>query len=270
MIPRSEAHARIAEQVTKGIEIRNAPIRSQEELDTGNARKTKWDSYNKELLSRIFDTPAISEEYSQRGGFFIPGDAGLNWWINDFRESVTEKINRLETIAGRLDLIPAPGETSVRLSAGPPTASVPEVFIVHGHDEAAKESVARFVERLDLRPVILHEQPNRGMTIIEKFEGHAGVAFAVVLLTPDDLGASRAHPDDQQARSRQNVVFELGYFIGKLGRSRVCALHKEGVELPSDYHGVLYVQMSSDAGWQLRLAKELKAAGIDIDLNKAI
>jgi predicted nucleotide-binding protein len=91
-----------------------------------------------------------------------------------------------------------------------------------------------------------------------------------VLLTPDDIGASRTHPIDRQSRARQNVVFELGYFTGKLGRSKVCALFKEGLELPSDYEGIVYVQMTADGGWQLRLAKELKAAGIDVDLNKTM
>lgn len=130
--------------------------------------------------------------------------------------------------------------------------------------------MARFIEKLNLKVVILHEQPSLGRTIIEKFEGHADVAFAVVLLTPDDTGASKTQPNDQQPRARQNVVFELGYFIGKLGRSRVCALYKEGLELPSDYQGVLYVQMTADGGWRLHLAKELKAAGLDVDLNMAI
>jgi predicted nucleotide-binding protein len=99
-----------------------------------------------------------------------------------------------------------------------------------------KESVARFLEKLDLRPIILHEQPNKGRTVIEKFEAHSDVGFAVVLLTPDDVGGLASSPDKLSRRARQNVILELGYFIGKLGRAKVCALYKEGVEIPSDIH----------------------------------
>ena len=144
-----------------------------------------------------------------------------------------------------------------------------EVFIVYGHDEAAKESVARFIEKLELKPVILHEKPNEGRTIIEKFEDHADVGFAVVLLTPDDVGALVGKEDKLKPRARQNVILELGFFLGKLGRKRVCALYKD-IEIPSDYKGVLFIPMDKNNGWQLSLAKEIKAAGIEIDLNKAM
>jgi predicted nucleotide-binding protein len=142
------------------------------------------------------------------------------------------------------------------------------VFLVHGHDEAAKESTARFVEKLGLRAIILHEQPNAGKTVIEKFEAHSNVGFAIVLLTPDDIGAPRNKSNETKPRARQNVILELGYFMGKLGRGRVCALYKEGVEIPSDYQGILYIQMDSAGAWRMALAKEIKNAGIDVDLNK--
>jgi predicted nucleotide-binding protein len=116
------------------------------------------------------------------------------------------------------------------------------MFVVHGQDEAAKEVVARFSEKLTLRAVILHEQPNVGRTIIEKCEAYSDVCFAVVLFTPNDVGGIRDEATELKPRARQNVIFELGYFIGKLGSRRVCALYKE-VETSSDYYGVLYVPM---------------------------
>lgn len=143
-----------------------------------------------------------------------------------------------------------------------------EIFIVHGHDEAAKEGVARFLEKLGLRPIILHEQANAGLTIIEKFERYSNVAFAVVLLTPDDKGAAKDSTHDLKPRARQNVILELGYFVGKLGRSAVCALHKGGVELPSDIQGVVYVDMDNAGAWKIALAREIKEAGLPIDMNK--
>ena len=143
-------------------------------------------------------------------------------------------------------------------------------FIVHGHDDSAKEAVARFLEKLGLEPIILHEQPNQGRTIIEKFEDHADVAFAVVLLTPDDVGGLRDEPLDLKPRARQNVILELGFFLGKLGRQRVCPLVKGDVETPSDYDGVVYTKLDDAGGWQMKLVKELKAVGFDVDANKAI
>jgi predicted nucleotide-binding protein len=143
-----------------------------------------------------------------------------------------------------------------------------EVFVVHGRDEAVKESVARFLEKLHLHPIILHEQPNKGRTIIEKFEGHSDVGFAVVLLTPDDVGELASSTGEHPPRARQNVILELGYFLGKLGRARVCVLHMHGLEIPSDILGVLYVPYDADNGWRLKLAKELKAAGMPVDLNR--
>ena len=143
-----------------------------------------------------------------------------------------------------------------------------KVFVVHGHDGEAKQAVARFLEKLDLLPIILHEQENRGRTIIEKFEANSDVAFAVVLLTPDDVGQSALTKAVPKPRARQNVILELGFFFGKLGRANVCALYKGDVELPSDVDGVIYVPYDDHDGWKTKLAKELKAAGISVDLNK--
>jgi len=137
-----------------------------------------------------------------------------------------------------------------------------DVFIVHGHDVEAKESVARFIKTLGLKPIILHEMANRGRTIIEKFEDYSNVGFAVVLLTPDDLGTTKDKRSELKARARQNVIFELGYFIGKLDRKRVCVLHKENVEIPSDYKGILYVEMDQLGEWKQKLAIEMKEVGI--------
>jgi predicted nucleotide-binding protein len=153
----------------------------------------------------------------------------------------------------------------------PSSVSPKSVFIVHGHDNEAKETTARFVEKLGLKAIILHEQPNVGKTIIEKFESFAqNVGFAVVLLTPDDVGFVKSMKDQQNFRARQNVVFELGFFVGKLGRNRVCALVKDTIELPSDYHGVLYVPIDTDGMWKIKLAKEMKSVGLDVDLNQAV
>ena len=145
-----------------------------------------------------------------------------------------------------------------------------KIFIVHGRDNEIKETVARFLGQLDLEPIILHEQSNQGQTIIEKFEQHAQVGFAVALLTPDDVGALQEDARNLKPRARQNVIFEFGYFIGQLGRNRVCALTKGSVEIPSDYDGVIYIPLDDAGGWKMKLVKELQNAGIAVDANRAL
>ena len=141
--------------------------------------------------------------------------------------------------------------------------------MVHGRDEALRETTARLLEKLALVPIILHEQPNKGRTVIEKFEDYSDVGFAVVLLTPDDKGGLATDPiDSYQPRARQNVVLELGFFLGKLGRQNVCALYQEGVDIPSDYSGVLFVKVDSGGAWRYQLGHEIREAGLQVDLNR--
>ena len=142
-----------------------------------------------------------------------------------------------------------------------------KIFIVHGHDDSAKNELARFIEKIGLTAIILHEQANGGKTIIEKIEEYANtVGFAIILYTACDKGKSKKE-DDLKDRARQNVVFEHGYFVGKLGRNRVIALNKENIETPSDIDGVLYISMDSAGAWKTRILKELKTAGYTIDAN---
>jgi predicted nucleotide-binding protein len=143
------------------------------------------------------------------------------------------------------------------------------IFIVHGHDGEAREAVARFLGSLDFEPIILHEQANQGRTVIEKVEAHGDVAFAVVLLTADDMG--RANNElELEPRARQNVLLELGYFIGRLGRPRVCALLRGNVKVPSDFAGVVWEPFDAAGGWKQALSRELQAAGYAIDWNKVM
>jgi len=144
-----------------------------------------------------------------------------------------------------------------------------KVFIVHGHDEALKLDVARTLERADFEPIILHEQASRGMTIIEKIEAYTDVVYAVVLYTPCDLGRSKNEGIDcEQQRARQNVVFEHGYLISKLGRNRVSALVKSEIETPSDVSGIIYIKIDNSNSWKTELAKNMQSEGLHVDLNK--
>ena len=143
-----------------------------------------------------------------------------------------------------------------------------KVFIVHGHDNAAKQAVARFVEKIGLEAIILHEQASSGKTIIEKIEANSNVGFGIVLYTPCDLGRSKEEEDQLKPRARQNVVFEHGYLMAKIGRKNVCALVKGDVETPSDIRGLVYVQMDERGAWKYDVANEMEACGYAVDRSK--
>jgi len=162
-------------------------------------------------------------------------------------------------------------EASEPTSRSEPTTSQPannDIFIVHGHDEPAKIEVTHFIERAGLKAVVLHEQPNAGQTIIEKFERHGTAAgFALVILTPDDVGGP--DPDHLYPRARQNVIGEMFWFAAKLGRKNVCALRKGKIEMPSDFDPVVYIEMDAPGAWKQKVLQELEAAGYQVDWRKA-
>lgn len=272
VLPRSEVEDKLKERINIGREIQSTEFRSETDLDNAESKRDKWDAYNIEYLKRCFDTDAIANEYGSVSGWgALYMNASIGQQIKSFTDGIGNQITELESILERLELIPEIRGAVQESPSSSKSRSCNSVFIVHGHDEAAKINVARFIEKLGLDAIILHEQPNKGQTIIEKFESNASsIGYAVILLTPDDIGAPKGTPNDVKARARQNVILELGYFWGTLGRKRVCVLYKEGVEIPSDYIGVVYTQLDASDGWHLKLAREMKEAGLDIDLNKAL
>jgi predicted nucleotide-binding protein len=144
-------------------------------------------------------------------------------------------------------------------------AIVPKVFVSHGHDDNATAAVQKFIDDGGARAIVLREQLTPGQSILAAFEEHANVQFSIILVTPDDEGAKKG--EKLRPRARQNVIFELGFFLAKLGRDKVVALYKEEkepIEWPSNYEGVLYRKMEGD--WKIQLAKDLKKAGIALDL----
>lgn len=255
-VSRDEAEKKITLQITKGQEILSL-LEDSSSYRRGLEKSWVWFIQTIDLVDLLFLNKKYSDEISALA-------------VNSKDQLVALCIAKLKIILEREKL--APISESIKMNtSNSKTAHLPigpEIFIVHGHDGEAKESAARLVEKLGLHAIILHEQPNAGRTIIEKFEDHSNVGFAVVLLTPDDIGCPQDKQSETKPRARQNVILELGYFMGKLGRGRVCALYKEGVEIPSDYRGVLYIPMDSAGAWRMALAKEIKNAGIDVNLNK--
>ncbi len=265
---RADLETQLAERAAIGQELVDRQIGSEAEL--GDVRKLyrTWDEFNTTLLRRSFTTTKPADVYSAEPSFFVyGGEPPFHEKVGTFRGNVGGRLRRLESLVAQLPLYESHRTQQVS-GASVADSRGDAVFVVHGRADGLKQTVARAVHKLTgLKPIILHEQADKGRTIIEKFEDHANqVGFAVVLLTGDDMGGLRG--GDQLARARQNVVFELGYFFGKLGRSRVAVLYEPGVELPSDVNGLLYIEADAGGGWQYRLGRELRAAGIQADLNK--
>jgi len=242
--------------------LQNRPLSSDDH--------SAWEILARNYLEKAFgvNSPNVSNVLS--GGVYA---VSFNATEEYFEERRSENLQtQLKKIEGLIELL----NTEIQLSEGEPIQNRPtefghKVFLVHGHDMAALHETARFLEKLNQDVIILHEQPNQGKTIIEKFVEYSEVGFAVVLLTPDDRGGTFSTTlENQVPRARQNVIFELGYFIGKLGRNRVCALYSPGVEIPSDYSGVLFIELDDRGAWRLSLAREMKAAGFKIDMNLAV
>jgi predicted nucleotide-binding protein len=148
-----------------------------------------------------------------------------------------------------------------------------KIFIVHGRDQSLKTDTERFLRELGLIPVVLHREVDQGKTIIEKFEQHSDVGYAFILLTPNEISFPSTENDLEDSRrtkkyrTRPNVIFEFGYFIARLGRDRVCCLHKGNVEVPSDIDGLVYKKVDESIDSQgLAIIRELKAAGYQINM----
>jgi predicted nucleotide-binding protein len=273
-MPREEASRKIAERIEAGTELKGRPIHDRQAFQDMQSSCSTWSEYNLEMLRQMFTSPRIAVEYSGGGGILAIGrQHALREQIDELHGSIDSKVRKLTSVHQRLELFPlSPGVGQAPpLSKASLSVASGKVFVVHGHDEGARETVARFIGNLGLEPIILHEQASQGRTIVEKLERHGDVGYAVVLLTPDDAGGKKGtSPYDLLPRARQNVILELGYFLGRLGRDRVCALYRGELELPSDYMGVIYISFDSGGGWRLPLAKELKAADFDVDINKAL
>ena len=279
-VPLAQAEAEIVDQIVAGEEIGQKLDDPEYSLEDVRTEHVLWHNRNQAMLSWMFEPPdAMLERYERAG----PPTIGLQ---PPPRSRIppapgTEERKEAETIKKRIIALASIKETlryceepNATPSVEPAETEAParrDVFVVHGHDEAAREAVARFIEKLGLRAVLLREQADGGRTIIEKLEEESSdVGLAVVLLTPDDVGAPGDQQDDIRGRARQNVIFELGFFVGKLGRAKVCILHKGDVDIPSDYHGVIYVPMGDGDAWRLRLAKEIRQAAIDFDPSKVL
>ncbi|OIN79103.1 TIR domain-containing protein [Mycobacterium malmoense] len=182
------------------------------------------------------------------------------------RDGVREGIALLQAARTKVEILDEQ-ESTEEVSADI-SAARSEIFIVHGRDDGQKEAVARLVQGLTKRePVILHEQASGSDTVIEKLERISGTAaFAIVIATGDDVGRLKDAAQDQDCpRARQNVILELGYFFGLLGRRNVLLLFEPGIDRPTDTDGIMRIELDTGRGWRIELANELEQAGFEVD-----
>jgi len=243
--------------------IKNLPHRNEEELD---ALKRKAEMRIRKIFGDSSNYLKDLKEIYLYPGAYWPGMEEKVYdesWV----EGQGKMLNLFKTMEEDLTL------NANKIIKKDKTKLYNEIFIVHGHDEEMKQAVARTVEKIGLVPIILHEQPNKGRTIIEKFEDYSDVNFAIVLLSPDDIAYPKSKsPEDKRFRARQNVIFELGFFVGKLERKHVFILFREeeNFEIPSDYLNICYTPYDNKGKWQYDLIKELKSCNYNVDANKLI
>ena len=289
-LKRPEAAQLLHEQMAAAEELLKAAgqVGDRAEFDMWRRDQKQWIDITKTVLEHIYGgttEAAAFEEAATHRSYIGGGD----WpeWKQDYANDVRNGISKLQGFKSTLRFATEPPSFIERFAgtvaldsvgaATPATAAVVErqqravIFLVHGRDEATRDKIHLFLNRAGRHDVvILGEQANRGRTLIEKFEGHAGDAsYAVVLLTGDDIGGLK--DDDPKnplvrPRARQNVVFELGFFFGALRREKVAVLYESDVELPTDIDGVAYISLAGN--WQKALVTELRAAGLDFSLDR--
>lgn len=265
LVSRVHAEELLDEQEVRGMELynRGRTIGSEAQADTWDRDRQRWRSMASETVAHVYGEHSKEQKEFDHTGAFVGMVVGAPWTHYHERslERVNTAVNTLTSLKERLALADEPAGA---LSTAPPSSpagrvvagSPSGVFIVHGRNEGVRETVARVLEQAGRHVVILHEQASRGRTLIEKFEQHAADAgYAVILLTGDDVGGSSN--SDLRPRARQNVVFEMGFFYGRLGRDRVAVLFEPGVEKPSDIDGVVYVELDSAGAWRTKLPQEL-------------
>lgn len=269
--------------MNKTIDILNELIRKGEEFNYYNFCSSRGEygypeSYSEEWIIWLSRTETFIN--AKFGEVSVPAKtlkSGLGYRLlgngeDKFTNAKTLILSALKSakLSIKDDVLPEVGKVEVN-EEGVPRSN--KVFIVHGHDEKAKQELELFLTELGLDPVVLHRQADQGQTIIEKFERHSDVGYAFIMMTPDEmayLSSERDMPESERTielRARPNVIFEFGFFVGKLGRARVCCLYTGSVSLPSDLGGLVYKQYANsieESGYSI--IKELKAAGYNVQV----
>lgn len=266
-IPRAEAEIQLDEQIAAGQELISSSPQwpTQQEVDTLERRARQWTESNLSWLGKTLGSETAAEyssAHTHHHGWNTSRDPVRK--LISLRNTIESEISKLRSIRDRLDMWVAEPGIVPSSHAGHLPLDAP-IFIVHGRDTLRAESVAHIVSTATgRRTIILRDEPNMGRTLMEKFEQHAvDVSYAIIVLTADDKGGL-ADEIETRPRGRQNVIFEMGYFYGLIGRARVSVLLQSGIEKPSDMDGIIYITYDDNGAWKTELFRELRSAGIDI------
>lgn len=276
VIVRESFKSKLIEQISQGRQQLSANIQTEEQLKQKEKEYGIWDDYNNEFLKNSFNNPDNEYKHGYKNSGLMIGVSDVmmgasiydpNHRLKTLKQRIEAKTTSLESLLSKADLILSEVETAsiIERKKIKETIMEPTIFIIHGHDEEMKRSVQLFLNRAKLKDIVLHEQPDKNRTIIEKLieEGETA-SYVIALLSPDDTQNDGTH------RARQNVILEIGYFIGKLGREKVRILRKGDTVIPSDLQGILYENYDKDGAWRIKLTKEMKSVGIPIDMEKII
>ena len=241
----------LSERIELGKNIQKEKIKKDQDFFRVEKELNVWSDYNLELLKQSFNNPYNEywRSYDDAGSFsgIYVNTLGSRQTsvdrLNKFLSKLGSKIDNLSKLLNKADLLKSTVSGEEVISERSSKLNMSQVFIVHGHDDLAKSETARFIENLGFEPIILHEQASLGRTIIEKIENYSNVGFGIVLYTPCDIGAKNGEENNLKPRARQNVVFEHGFLIGKIGRENVCALVENNIETPNDISGVVYISL---------------------------
>lgn len=226
-----------------------------------------WNNMCREIFIRSFEHPNNTDlaGFDDNTPSYIISDR-----VEEYKSSIRDKIAYIKGFIQRMNIIPCKEISQAVSSEETIKKDTNKVFIVHGHDSNTRNEAELLVKQLGFEPVVLFKQPNMGDTIIEKLLRESSkAAFAIVLYTKCDEGKT-VEETDLKPRARQNVVFEHGLMCGLLGRMHVVALVEEGVEIPGDLSGIVYITLDGAKRWQFDVAREMKASGLAVDLNKLL
>jgi len=269
-IPKAEAETQLDEQIAVGKELMSSPPTwpTLADVDALERQARQWTESNRTWLDKTLGGEAAAEyraASTHRYGYSATRDPVRK--LIPLRNAVESEISKLKSIRGRLDMWEPEPDIEYSSHTGRASSDAP-IFIVHGRNTLRAESVAHTVSTVTgRRTIILRDQPHMGRTLMEKFEQHAAaVSYAIIVLTADDKG-SLADEIETRPRGRQNVIFEMGYFYGLIGREHVSVLIQPGIEKPSDMDGIVYITYDDNGAWKTELFRELQNAGINIRLS---
>lgn len=269
--PRNESLRALKAQIERGLEIKRTKIRYVPELERAREAKGEWTTAVMTLLKSMFNTGAVADDCQNWHGKVLPEYADLNLFIEHFYDEMDQRLRKLHVVWKRVHDLPddSPKSVPVAAPANPdffdppvtaaarPAASIalsPKVgaFIVYEHDPRAQGAVREFCGKLGFEAAEITAGADAHASLIEQLDHHPQLAFGLIL--------SRA---DQSPKP-----FELGYCVGRLGPKRVFILSPSDEKLAVDEHGLLHIPLDPADGWQLHLARQLKRAGLEIDLNR--